>query len=232
MKPNSPSLLVYITTCCFIVALKLMGLDNYALYLKTCIVPVVFIYYFITNDYKISLIKSIIFLLCFSGDVFNLIQFDYSPVGAFYCFLLVRILLLKSSIDDFKSLKYIDSDRFPIFISILVVFFICISVLCLQFENLVLDFSYYITYSMVLSLLVAVSVVNYLKKPSYVYLNLVVMSVLTTFSDVFYLLNKFYISLFVFSFFAIVLHVFSYFFLVHYFIANNNYSHKHNQDHF
>lgn len=226
MNLNRPSLILYFTACIFVVLFKVLEYDLYVLYLKSIIIPLVFIYYLITNDYKISWTKALIFLFCFLGDIFNLLNFDISALGALLSFLIVNLLLLKLSYQDFRRLKFSKSDRFPIFVSFFFITIISTSILSLKFEKMKFDLSLYIIYGIILSLLIFVSITNYIKKTNFTFLNLVVMCICSMVSDVFFLINKYYLSLYAFSFIHIFVQVFSYFFMVTYFIENDKYLQK------
>lgn len=223
MNLNRPSLILYFTASVLVVFFKILRWDSYVLYTKLSIIPLLFIYYFNASNYKITRVKALIFLFCFIGDIFNLFNFDISPLGALLSFLLVNLLLLKLSYTDFRNLKFNEKDRFPILISFLFIAAICISVLSLQFENMVFDFSLYVIYGIVLSLLIFISITNYIKKLNYVFLNLAIMCICFLISDVFFMINKFYLSLYAFSFIGVTVQVFSYFFMVAYFIENDKY---------
>jgi hypothetical protein len=230
MKANIPSLIFYFMACAFVVVFKIMENDTLVLYAKSVIVPLMFIYYLITNNYKISWIKALIFLFCFIGDVFNLLHFAISPLGALLSFLIVNVLLFKLTYDDFKSLKFDERDRIPILILLLFVLVISTSVLSLQFENMVFNLSLYIIYGIVLGAVVFVSITNYIKKPNFTFLNMVVFCLCSVISDIFFMINKFYLGLFAFDFIQASVQVFSYFFLVTYFIANDKYLIKQNEN--
>jgi hypothetical protein len=223
MKPNIPSLFLYFTACILVVFFKLLGWNSCVLYTKSIIVPLIFIYYFITNNYKLSFIKALIFMFCFIGDIFNLLNFEISPLGALMSFLFVNLLLLKLSLDDLRSLKFNEKDRIPVLISFLFIATSSASILSLQFENMAFNFSLYVIYGIVLGVLIFVSVTNYIKKPNYTFLNLVIMCVCSMISDIFFMINKFYLSLFAFSFIQVAVQVFSYIFMVTYFIENDKY---------
>ncbi len=171
MKPNTPSLFLYFTTCIFVVLFKLLQYDSFVLYAKSIIIPLLFIYYLITNDYKISLYKAMIFLFCFIGDVFNLLQFEVSQLAALLSFLVVYLLLIKRSYDDFSRLKFNKSDRLPTIVSFFFIAVISTSILSLKFENMKLDFSTYIIYGISLCLLSFFSIINYIIKPNFTFLN-------------------------------------------------------------
>ena len=226
MNLNRPSLILYFTACIFVVLFKVLEYDLYVLYLKSIIIPLVFIYYLITNEYKISWTKALIFLFCFLGDIFNLLNFDISALGALLSFLIVNLLLLKLSYQDFRRLKFSKSDCLPIFVSFFFITIISTSILSLKFEKMKFDLSLYIIYGIILSLLIFVSITNYIKKTNFTFLNLVVMCICSMVSDVFFLINKYYLSLYAFSFIHIFVQVFSYFFMVTYFIENDKYLQK------
>jgi len=223
MKSDRPSLFLYFAACALVVFFKIMEWDFYMLYVKSIIIPLLFIYYFITNNYRITWIKALVFLCCFIGDIFNLLNFDISALGSLLSFLFVYLLLLKLSYDDFRYLKFNERDRIPILILFCFIVTICTSILSLQFENMVFDFSLYVIYGIILSLLVFVSITNYIKKPNYAFFNLVIMCVVSMISDVFFVINKFYLSLYAFSLIQVAVQVFSYFFMVTYFIENDKY---------
>jgi hypothetical protein len=223
MKPNSPSLYLYFAACILVVIFKILDWVPFVLYAKSLIIPLLFIYFFITNNYKIKWEKAFIFLFCFIGDIFNLLNFAVSPLGALLSFLLVYLLLLKLSYDDFRGLKFDENDRFPIFISFFFITTATTAILSLKFEKMVFNFSLYVIYGIVLSLLIFISFINYMKKPNYAFLNLVIMCVCSMISDVFFMINKFYLSIYAFSLIQVSIQVFSYYFMVTYFIENNKY---------
>ena len=232
MNLNRPSLILYFTACILVVFFKVLENDLCVLYTKSIIIPLVFIYYLITNQYKISLIKALIFIFCFIGDIFNLLNFEISPLGALLSFLFVYLLLLKLSYDDLRTLKFNKSDRLPILVSFFFITVISTSILSLKFEKMKFDLSLYIIYGIALSLLIFVSVTNYIKKTNYAFLNLVIMCLCFMISDIFFVINKFYLSLYAFSFIHVFVQVFSYFFMVTYLIENDKYllKQKNNED--
>ena len=226
MKLNRPSLILYFVACILVVVFKVLEYDLCVLYTKSIIIPLLFIYYLITNEYKISQTKASVFLFCFIGDIFNLINYGISPLGALFSFLIVNLLLFKLSYLDFTRLKFNKSDGFPIFVSFFFLTVISISIFSLKFEKMEYDLSLYIIYGIISGLLIFVSIANYIKKPNFTFLSLVIMSIFSMVSDVFFLLNKFYLSLYAFSFIQIFVQLFSYFFMVTYFIENDKYLQK------
>lgn len=223
MKLNKPSLILYFIVFALVVLFKILGWNAYVLYAKSLIIPLLFVYYFITNNYSISWLKALILLLCFIGDLFNLLQFEISPLGALISFLLAYVLLLKLAFDDFRGLKFNERDHIPIFVLFVFVAVIFISILSLNFENMIYDISLYVIYGIVLSVLVFISLVNFIKNPNNAFMNLLLMCVGSMVSDVFFVINSFYLSLYTFSFIQVTVQAISYFFMINYFIENDKY---------
>ncbi len=221
MKPNNPSLILYFTVCILIIFFKIIENDTVVLYLKSVLAPIVFIYYLITNNYKINGIKALVFLFCFAGDLFVLIKFLDSIIGGLLCFLIVYSLLLKLSFDDFRKLDFNKKDGIPLFLLMVFVTTICTTVLSLKFENIQPNFYFFVIYGIVLSLLSFVAISNYIKKGNYVFLNLLVMSLCFVISDIFYIIDNFYYDLYTFEFVNVFAQIFSYFFMVTYFIESD-----------
>lgn len=221
MNLNKPSLILYFTACIFVVFFKISEYELFVLYTKSVIIPLLFIYYLITNEYTISWIKAMVFLFCFIGDIFNLLNFDISALGALLSFLLVYLLLLKLSFDDFRRLILNRNHGIPLLVLFFFLATICITILSLKFERMEIDFSLYLIYGTTLSILSFFSIANYMVKGNYGFLNLVIMCVCFMISDIFFVINKFYLSLYAFGFINVFVQVFSYFFMVTYFIEND-----------
>ncbi|MFV7236653.1 lysoplasmalogenase family protein [Flavobacterium sp. ZB4R12] len=194
------------------------------------VVPSIFIYYFTTNNYKIDLVKAGIFLFSFIGDVFILMDYNDSETGSVLSFLIVYLLLAIPLISGLKKIKFDKIDILSLLIVIIVMVVLSTTILSLQLEKMKTDFSIIIIYSIVLSMLICISVVNYVAKGTFAFLNLLLMSVCLLLSDIFYVLNGFYLSLSVFSLIEMTCQVFSYFFMVNYFIANDKWVNKLNNN--
>lgn len=221
MKANTPSLIFYFLACIFTVLFNLIGQEEYLFYAKSLVVPSIFIYYFAINNYKIDSIKSGIFLFSFVGDVFILMNYNDSEIGSVLSFLIVYLLLIIHLIRGFKKRNFDKIDILSLISVIIAMVVLSITILSLPFEKMKTDFSIIIIYSIALSILICISVIKYITKSNFVFLNLLLMSVCFLLSDIFYVLNGFYLSLSVFSLIEISTQVFSYFFMVNYFIAND-----------
>lgn len=223
MKANSPSLFLYFTVCVLVVFFKIIEKDAIVLYLKSIVIPLIFIYYLISNNYKITLFKSLIFFFCFVGDIYNALDFNDSGLGALLSFLMVYLMMLKLAVSNFLEIKIRKKD----FISLLILFFFILSItssiLSLRFERMEIDFTIYVIYGVALSALGFFSIANFIKKGNHSFFNLVLMSVCFMISDITYVINKFYFSLYIFSFTSVTVQVFSYYFMVTYFLENDKF---------
>ncbi len=230
MKANLPSLIVYFAACLFVIGFNFLGDQTYVNYSRSFIVPAIFVYYLITNNYKIDLIKGGIFLFSFIGDIFNILKIEESPIGALISFLISYLLLLKLIIDDFRRIRLDKNDVLSMLVITVAISIIAFSVLSLKFEDMQLDFSVYVIYGLTLSLLSLLSIMNYMKKGTYAFFNLIITITCFLISDIFFILNSFYLKLYIFSMTGLIPQVLSYFFLVNYFIENEKDKAKLNTD--
>jgi hypothetical protein len=221
MKASTPSLILFFTTSAMVVLFKLLNYDGLVLFGKSIIIPSLFIYYFVSNNYKITFFKGFIFLLLFVRDVFTTLNISESAMGAFLCVLVVYVLLLYLAQKDFKYLKFGYRDSLSIFILILGIGTICYSVLNLKLENLELDFSLYVFFGVILSILGVISIINYIKIGSYAFFNSMLMCICFIITDVFFVLYKFYFYNYAFTLISIITQFLSYFFMVNYLLEKD-----------
>jgi hypothetical protein len=221
MKASTPSLILFFVASFFAILFKMLEYNSLVLYAKSIIIPSLFIYYLVSNNYRVTLIKALIFLLCFMRDVFILLNIKESALGSFLSILFVYLILLILSLKDFRRLKFNYKDSTSILTLVLLLGTICYSVLNLKLEGLDLSFSLYVIFGIVLTLLSVVVLSNYIKNESYVFVNSMMMCVCFIITDIFFVLYNFYFKLYVFSLISVVTQVLSYFFMVKYFIAKD-----------
>jgi hypothetical protein len=224
MKASTPSLILFFVTSAMVVLFKLFDYENLVLCGKSIIIPSLFIYYLVSNSYKISFLKAIIFLLLFIREVFLTLKVKESAMGAFICVLMAYFLLIYMSMKEFRFIKFKSNDFVSIFVLVLGIGAICYSVLNLELENLELDFSLYILFGVVLSTLSVVSIINYIKCGSTVFFNSMLMCVSFIISDVFFVVYKFYFYNEVFAMISLITQFLSYFFMTKYFLLKNKIS--------
>jgi hypothetical protein len=218
MKANTPSLILFFLTSLLAIVFKLLNYDMLVLVMKSIIIPSLFIYYFVTNDYKITFFKAIIFLLFFVRDVFNTLNIKESALGSFLCVLVVYVLLIYLALKDFKDFSFNFKDNLRLLVLTGVIGLICFSVLNLKFESLELDYSLYVIFGVILSVLSIISIRNYINNGSYAFFNAMLMCICFMITDIFFVLYKFYFYNYVFTLTSIITQFLSYFFMVNYFL--------------
>jgi hypothetical protein len=224
MKASTPSLILFFVTSALVVLFKLLDYDGLVLCGKSIIIPSIFIYYLVSNNYKITFFKGLIFLLLFVRDIFITLNISESAMGSFLCVLAVYFVLLYLAIKDFKYLKLNFKDASRLFILVGVIGLICFSVLNLKFEKLELDFSLYVFFGIILSLLSIVSIANYIKIDSFVFFNAMLMCICFIITDIFFVIYKFYFYSYAFILISIITQFLSYFFMVNYFLEKDKFS--------
>jgi uncharacterized membrane protein YhhN len=221
MKANTPSLILYFVVSILSIVFTLTGSESYLIYTKSLVVSSIFIYYLTANNYKIDLIKGGVFLFSFIGDILILMNYEDSEIGSVLSFLIVYLLLIIHLGRGLKKIKFDKIGVLSLISIIIAMIVLSVTILSLPFEKMKTDFSIIIIYSIVLSTLICISVIKYITKSNFAFLNLLLMSLCFLLSDIFYVLNGFYLSLFAFSLIEISTQVLSYFFMVNYFIAND-----------
>ena len=217
MKVSTPSLIFYFLVCALTIFFSLMGDDMSAIYAKSIVVPSIFIYFFIENNYRLNFKKAAIFFFSFIGEIYYILYNNLTEVTPMICFMLVYILLISMMLRDLETIKFIKEKRTQILILVLFISVFILTILNLKFEDLQFNFSYFIVYGIVLGIVTLLTFTNFILKPSYSFFNLVLMSICFVFSDVFYLINNFYFPLTAFKVLGISTQVFSYYFMVQYF---------------
>lgn len=221
MKASKPSLLLFFTASVLSITFRLLGFEIIELYFRAVIIPSLFIYYLICNNYRISFFKAIIFTALFVRDVLVVLKIKETALGTFFCVLLVYVLLLYIAVKEFKYLKFNYKDSISILTIIIGIGAICYSVLNLKLENLELGFSLYVIFGIVLSLLTIVTILNYIKSKNYFFFNALLMCVCFVISDIFFMIFKFYFYNEVFALISLITQFMSYFFMVKYFLEKD-----------
>ena len=223
MKVKSILLILYFTICLATILFEIRNQSMLVVHAKLFIIPIISIYYLVVCNYKIKFIKGLILCFCFIGQNFVILFPNDSAIGSLLGFLLANLLLLFLVFQEFKKLRLKKTDMIPILISLLLICLTCITVMSLEYEKIKIDFSLYNLYAIILSTLCFFTVNYYIKKGSYAFFNLVLMISCFVFSDIFFMLNYFYLKIPVFSLIAVITQVLSYFFMINYFIESDKY---------
>jgi hypothetical protein len=191
------------------------------LWSKVAIVPAITFYYLIKRNYKINFLVAGILLSCYLGDIYILMSPNDHTSVEILCFFSAYFLLVFYLLPDFLTIRWRDNENVAliIFTSFALVV-LAYLILNLKFNKLGTNFIVLLTYGVTLSFLLLISIVSYFRSITKASFNLVVTCIFFYFSDSFYIINKFYLSLSVLDFVQIGTQVLSYYFLVNFFILN------------
>lgn len=225
MKANKPSLILYFLALLFTIIFDCMQHDFLAVYAKTIVLPAIFFYFLVSNNYKMEKTEGLIFLFCFSGQVFELMDIEISELGGVLSFLIVYLLLLRILIVSHKKIKFRKKDILPISIVVVFIVYLLVSVLSLQSDNMKKFNLIFTFYGIVLSLLSYYAFVSYIIKGTYVSFLVSLMAVSYIFSDIFYIFCEYFSYSIVLILIRDVTQILAYYFMVAYFLEKAK-SHK------
>lgn len=225
MKANKPSLILYFLALLFTIIFNCMQHDVMAVYTKSIVLPAIFFYFLISRDYKIAKTEALVFLFCFVGQVFELMDVEISELGGVLSFLIVYILLLRIFITRHERIKFRKRDILPISIVVIFIVYLLISVLSLQSDNMKKFNWLYTFYGIILSLLCYYSFVNYITKGTYIAFLMSLMAISFMLSDIFFIFCKYFSYSIVLILIRDITQILAYYFMVAYFLKKAK-SHK------
>lgn len=218
MKANKPSLILFFLALLFTIIFDWTEQDFLAIYAKAIVLPAIFIYFLISNGFKIKKTESLIFLFCFIGQVFDLMDIEISEIGGVVSFLIVYLLILKLYILEHERIKLKQKDIVPISIVVIFIIYMLISVLSIKFDSSREFDIIYIVYGIILSLVSYFSFVSYITKGSFITLIMSLMAVSYIFSDIFYIFNEYFSKSIVLVLIRDITQILAYFFMAEYFL--------------
>jgi len=218
MKANKPSLILFFLALLCTIIFDCTELDFLAIYAKAIVLPAIFIYFLTSSEFKIGTTEGLIFLFCFIGQVFDLMDVEVSEMGGLICFLFVYLLIVKLFIKEHEKIKLRKRDILPVSIVVIFIVYLLVSVLSLKFDNMT-KFSFtYTFYGVVLSVLSYFSFVSYITKGTHITLLMSLMAISYIFSDIFYIFNEYFSYSIVLVLIRDVTQILAYFFMVEYFL--------------
>jgi hypothetical protein len=218
MKANKPSLILFFVALLFTIIFDWIKQDALAIYAKAVVLPAIFFYFIISNDFKVGKTEGLIFFLCFVGQVFDLMDVEISEIGGVISFLIVYLLIIKLFIIDHERIQLRRKDILPISIVVIFIVYLLVSVLSLQFDNMKKFNLLYTIYGIVLSILSYYSFVSYITKGTYLALLMSLMAVSYIFSDIFYIFNVYFSYSVVLVLIRDITQILAYYFMAEYFL--------------
>lgn len=225
MKANKPSLILYFSALLFTIIFNCTQHDVMAVYSKSIVLPSIFFYFLISRDYKIAKTEALVFLFCFVGQVFELMDVEISELGGVLSFLIVYILLLRIFITRHERIKFRKRDILPISIVVIFIVYLLISVLSLQSDNMKKFNWLYTFYGIILSLLCYYAFVNYITKGTYIAFLMSLMAISFMLSDIFFIFCEYFSYSIVLILIRDITQILAYYFMVAYFLKKTK-SHK------
>lgn len=221
MKANKPSLILYFLALLLTIVFDWAEQDFLATYAKAIVLPAIFFYFFISNESKIGKTEAFVFLFCFVGQVFDLMDVEVSEIGGVLSFLIVYMLLLKIFILERARVKLSKKDILPVSIVVIFIVYLLVSVLSLQSDNMKKYNALYTFYGIVLSIMSYFCFVRYITKGTHIALIMSLMAVCYIFSDIFYIFNEYFSHSVVLVLIRDVTQILAYYFMVEYFLERS-----------
>jgi hypothetical protein len=221
MKANKPSLILYFLALLFTIIFDWTQHDFLATYAKAIVLPAIFFYFLISNGFKIGKTEAGIFLFCFIGQVFDLMDIEASEIGGVLSFLIVYLLLLILFIIEREKVTLTKKDILPISIVVIFIVYLLVSVLSLQSDNMKKFNTLYTFYGIVLSLMSYFCFVRYITRGTHIALIMYLMAVCYIFSDIFYIFNEYFSHSVVLVLIRDVTQILAYYFMVEYFLERS-----------
>lgn len=218
MKANKPSLILFFLALLCTVIFDWMQQDFMSTYAKAIVLPAIFFYFLISNGFRLAKTEGLIFLFCFIGQVFDLMDVDISEIGGVISFLVVYLLLVKLFIKEHEKIKLTKKDILPVFIVVIFIVYLLISVLSLQYDNMKKFNLIYTFYGIVLGVLSYLSFVSYITKGTHLTLLMSLMAISYIFSDIFYIFNEYFSYSVVLVLIRDVTQILAYYFMAEYFL--------------
>lgn len=216
MKANKPSLILFFLALLCTIIFDWAGQDFFSIYAKAIVLPAIFFYFLISSEFKIRTTETLIFICCFVGQVFDLMDIEISEIGGLISFLVVYLLIIKLYLQEHEKIKLAKKDILPVSIVVIFIVYLLISVLSLQFDNMKRFSVLYTFYGIVLSVLSYFSFVSYITKGTHITLLMSLMAISYIFSDIFYIFNEYFSYSIVLVLIRDVTQILAYFFMVEY----------------
>lgn len=218
MKANKPSLILFFLALLCTIIFDCTEQYFLGIYSKAIVLPAIFIYFLISTDFRITKTEGLIFLFCFIGQVFDLMDVEISEIGGVVSFFIVYFLIVKLFIKEHEKIKLAKKDILPVSMVIIFLVYLLISVLNMEFDNMKKFNVFYIVYGIVLGFMSYFSFVSYITKGTHITLLMSLMAISYIFSDIFYIFNQYFSYSIVLVLIRDVTQILAYFFMVEYFI--------------
>lgn len=218
MKPSTPCLILYFISCLAFLFFSYLDNQSLVLLFKSLIIPSIFVYYLVENEYKFDWYKVLILFLCFAGDMVVLLNLKFWFIYSVFLFLLVYLLIFKLVLADFKAISFRFKNFLPLIIIVALFIYLLISILNMLYQKDPAHNVLFFIYGCTLCIISVISTANYISNGNLASCNCALMIICFIISDIFYSLDHFYVNLMIFEMITLITQVLSYFFMVKYFL--------------
>lgn len=217
MKDSLPSLVLFLTAGTLALVAKICDIEILMIVAKPMVIPAIFYYYLQTKTRKIDVWFTVAIWSFFISDM-TMVLFPQSGIALIMitC-MLSYLILLKFAIDDCNVIKFNAFNIVFLSLLLLLLSYILFTILNLNIDSIISNYMLYLVYGIILILLVAVSVFNYLSDNTTNFLHLCSMALCMLVSDLFFCIYRFIIQLPVIDHINLFTQFMSYFFMVKYF---------------
>jgi len=222
MKTEKIPLTLYvISSLLAIIAIK-EGFDIVKLFANPVVVPSIFFYYLAINVSKVNFWFFAVFALFFIGGTINVLEIENSTIYIMIPYFLSYLILLKMVVEDVKKISY---NKIGLVFSLFV--FVCLMFLMYNLVKLFSDGNSnlvvpVIIYSVFLAAFGAFAVYYYYVEKSPVAYYLLIVALLSIFSDVFYAMFNLIFHLPELRYIEFSAQLISYFFMAKYVTLKDN----------
>ncbi|HEX9980324.1 MAG TPA: hypothetical protein VGB50_07145 [Flavobacterium sp.] len=209
-----------------VIIAKVLNLEMLMLIAKPVVVPAIYYYYLQTKTKNTSVLFSITIWLFFIADMIMLIYSQSAILWIMACGILSYLILIRFAIRDRVEIKFDVFNMAFLTLLLALLSYILYTILSLRIEDVTNYYFVYLSYGIVLIILVAVSAYNYLSYNTASFLHLCSMALCMLVSDLFYSINRFIIDLPILDHINLFSQFMSYFFMVKYFNSRRTVTQK------
>ncbi len=219
MKDRNPSLILYIVAAVLAMVAKVFDDELLMLITKPMVVPAIFYYYLQAKTRNLNLAFSLALGLFFTADMITLL---FGPGGILLvmaCGMGSYLIMTYFAVTDMMVPKLTPFNGLAMLALLGSMGYWLYSILSLGIEAVNAHYSFYLSYGIVLALLVGISFFGILARTTAVSVNLSLMALFMLVSDLFYSIHKFAMPMPLLDHLNLVAQFASYFFMVRYFVA-------------
>jgi len=217
MKDSRPSLILFIVAGALALMAKVFQLEDLMIATKPMVVPAIFYYYLQTRTRPVNLMFSSALWLFFISDMVMVLYPRSGMPWIMATCMASYLIMIGFALSDRAAVKFNFFNVLFITLLLFLLGYFTFTILSLDIEGIVANYSMYLTYGVVLTLLAVVSAANYLSDNSIVFLHLSSMALCMVVSDLFFCIYRFVIDLPVIDHINLFAQFMSYFFMVRYF---------------